>query len=134
MILTSTYTKLKYFSFTVNYLRRCKVKDQITDDEEIGNKELNCIDRSDESGCSTQTSKFGPELFKTCIVTEENYYDTNKDIIDHDTIFGGRVGQLTRVDYLGFQCGSEICLNWDIWCRGGVNFINILLAPFLYER
>ena len=81
-------------------LKNCLVKEQLIDPGRFCDGVLDCIDRSDESGCMTNTVKFGIEYFKACIVNGTNNYKNH-----------------AKNGKSGFQCGSEFCLDWDIWCH-----------------
>ena len=76
------------------------VKEQLIDPGRFCDGVLDCIDRSDESGCKKKYVEFDIELFKTCIVNDKNNYKNH-----------------TKNGNSGFQCGSDICLDWNIWCN-----------------
>ncbi len=68
--------------------------------ENVCNGVIDCIDRSDESGCKLYSSTFNYDIFHKCIVDETNNH------INH-----------TEIGSFGFQCTHDICLDWDIWCN-----------------
>ena len=60
---------------------------------------LNCMDRSDESGCKTISKDFEPKMFIACNVSISNNYNN-----------------LGKVGNSGFECGKDICLDQSLWC------------------
>ncbi len=97
---------LLVFNSNLNIISRklyavCLEIPQLIKSGQICNGALDCLDRSDESGCQVQTPVPFEDIFVNCIIVEgDNNY---KNIGDNGTF--------------GFQCGKGICLDWDIWCN-----------------
>lgn len=60
---------------------------------------LDCMDRSDESGCKKVSYDFDHEMFKPCHVNGSNNYNN-----------------LGKVGNAGFKCGEDTCLDQSLWC------------------
>ena len=79
----------------------CSLKDQFVPESSKCDGLIDCIDRTDESNCVKPTSKPYEDIFEDCRVNGSNNFHNYANEGD-----------------LGFQCGSQFCLDTNIWCNG----------------
>ena len=79
---------------------KCQKLEQYVENLQVCDGKIDCVDRTDESNCLQPSNvKYEEDVFEHCTIDLNNNYKNH-----------------SKVDYSGFKCTQDICLDWNIWC------------------